>query len=181
MDKLNYVFQKVIITFEKLFLFWLPMNIKKDWTAKLEMVYLFMLIYSKKKNVPLHILCWLLNDFTFVKKLWRIFFQMYNFLLHCFTGEVLSFPINYFSSNRKMPILLCKTLAKLNYDPPPYILHFWINMTLLKNNEEYFLQIHNFLLHFFTGEVSSFPIMVPAWILQLQQKNAQPLVQDPCK
>ena len=49
MDKLNYVFQKVIITFEKLFLFWLPMNIKKDWTAKLEMVYLFMLIYSKKK------------------------------------------------------------------------------------------------------------------------------------
>ena len=26
-----------------------------------------------------------------------------------------------------------------------------------------------------------FFIMVPVWILQLQQKNAQPLVQDPCK
>ena len=44
-----------------------------------------------------------------------------------------------------------------------------------------FLQMYNFLLHCFTGEVLSFPIMVPAWILQLQQKNAQPLVQDPCK
>ena len=65
---------------------------------------------------PLHILCWLLNEYDFAKKLWRIYLQIYNFLLHCFTGEVLSFHI-----------------------------------------------------------------MVPAWILQLQQKNAQPLVQDPCK
>ena len=39
--------QKCIIAFEKLFLFWVPMNILKDWTAKLESAYSFMLKYSK--------------------------------------------------------------------------------------------------------------------------------------
>ena len=39
--------QKLIITFEKLFLFWVPMNIEKDWKAKLESAYSFMLKYSK--------------------------------------------------------------------------------------------------------------------------------------
>ena len=35
--------QKCIIAFEKLFLFWVPMNISKDWKAKLESAYSFML------------------------------------------------------------------------------------------------------------------------------------------
>ena len=33
------LFQKVIITFEKLFLFQIPMNIQKGWKAKLESAY----------------------------------------------------------------------------------------------------------------------------------------------
>ena len=37
--------QKVIIAFEKIFLFWVPMN--KDWKAKLESAYSFMSKYSK--------------------------------------------------------------------------------------------------------------------------------------
>ena len=39
--------QKCIIAFEKFFLFWVPMNILKDWKAKLESAYPFMLKYSK--------------------------------------------------------------------------------------------------------------------------------------
>jgi hypothetical protein len=39
--------QKCIIAFEKFFLFWVPMNIWKDWKAKLESAYSFMLKYSK--------------------------------------------------------------------------------------------------------------------------------------
>ena len=39
--------QKCIIGFEKFFLFWVPMNIQKDWEAKLESAYFFMLKYSK--------------------------------------------------------------------------------------------------------------------------------------
>ena len=39
--------QKCIIAFEKFFLFWVPMNIQKDWKAKLESAYSFMLKYSK--------------------------------------------------------------------------------------------------------------------------------------
>ena len=46
MDKLDF-FQKCIIGFEKFFLFWVPMNIQKDWKAKLESAYSFMLKYSK--------------------------------------------------------------------------------------------------------------------------------------
>ena len=45
-DKLDF-FQKCIIAFEKFFLFWVPMNILKDWKAKLESSYSFMLKYSK--------------------------------------------------------------------------------------------------------------------------------------
>ena len=33
--------------FEKFFLSWVPMNIKKDWKAKLESAYAFMLKYPK--------------------------------------------------------------------------------------------------------------------------------------
>ena len=33
--------------FEKIFLFWVPMNILKDWKAKLESAYSFMLKYFK--------------------------------------------------------------------------------------------------------------------------------------
>ena len=46
-DKSGYyigLFQKCIIAFEKIFLFWVPMN---DWKAKLESAYVFMLKYSK--------------------------------------------------------------------------------------------------------------------------------------
>ena len=32
----------------------------------------------------------------------------------------------YFSSNRKMPNLLCKILAKLNYEPPPLHILCWL-------------------------------------------------------
>ena len=39
--------QKCIIAFEKFFLFWVPMNIYKDWKAKLESAYSFRLKYSK--------------------------------------------------------------------------------------------------------------------------------------
>ena len=39
--------QKCIIEFEKLFFFWVLMNIEKDWKAKLESAYSFMLKYSK--------------------------------------------------------------------------------------------------------------------------------------
>ena len=39
--------QKCIIIFEKLFLLWVPMNIQKDWKAKLERGYSVMLKYSK--------------------------------------------------------------------------------------------------------------------------------------
>ena len=39
--------EKWIIAFEKLFLFWVPMNIQKDRKAKLESAYSFMLKYSK--------------------------------------------------------------------------------------------------------------------------------------
>ena len=39
--------QKCIIAFEKSFLFWVRMNIQKDWKAKLESAYSFMLKYSK--------------------------------------------------------------------------------------------------------------------------------------
>ena len=39
--------QKRIIAFEKSFLFRVPMNIQKDWEAKLESAYSFMLKYSK--------------------------------------------------------------------------------------------------------------------------------------
>ena len=39
--------QKCIIAFEKFILFWVPMNIQKDWKAKLESAYSFMLKYSK--------------------------------------------------------------------------------------------------------------------------------------
>ena len=44
---------------------------------------------------PLSLTYSILNDFIydFAKKLWRIFLRMYNFHLHFFTGEVLSFPI----------------------------------------------------------------------------------------
>ena len=35
--------QKVIIAFEKYFLFWVPINTQKDWKAKLESAYYFML------------------------------------------------------------------------------------------------------------------------------------------
>ena len=40
-------FQKCIIAFKKFFLFWVPMNIKKDRKAKLESAYSFMLKCSK--------------------------------------------------------------------------------------------------------------------------------------
>ena len=39
--------QKRIIAFEKSFFFGVPMNIQKDWKAKLESVYSFMLKYTK--------------------------------------------------------------------------------------------------------------------------------------
>ena len=39
--------QKCIIEFEKFFLFWVPINIYRDWKAKLESAYSFMLKYSK--------------------------------------------------------------------------------------------------------------------------------------
>ena len=39
--------QKCIIAFENFFLFWVLMNIQKDWKAKLESVYSFMLKYYK--------------------------------------------------------------------------------------------------------------------------------------
>jgi hypothetical protein len=39
--------KKVIMVFEKLILFRVPMNISKDWKAKLESVYSSMLKYSK--------------------------------------------------------------------------------------------------------------------------------------
>ena len=39
--------QKRIIAFEKLFLFWMPINIWKDWKTKLESTDYFMLKYSK--------------------------------------------------------------------------------------------------------------------------------------
>ena len=39
--------QKRIIALENFFLFWVPMNIYKDWKAKLESAYSFMLKYSK--------------------------------------------------------------------------------------------------------------------------------------
>ena len=39
--------QKLIIAFEKFFLFWMPMNIQKDWKTKLESAYSFMLKFSK--------------------------------------------------------------------------------------------------------------------------------------
>ena len=39
--------QKSLTGIEKLFLSWVPMNIQKDWKAKLESAYSFMLKYSK--------------------------------------------------------------------------------------------------------------------------------------
>jgi len=39
--------KKRIIAFEKLSLFWVPMNTQKDWKAKLESAYSYMLKYSK--------------------------------------------------------------------------------------------------------------------------------------
>ena len=39
--------QESLTGIEKLFLFWVPMNIQKDWQAKLESAYSFMLKYSK--------------------------------------------------------------------------------------------------------------------------------------
>ena len=39
--------QKVIIAFKKIFLFWVTINIQKDWKEKLESAYSFMLKYSK--------------------------------------------------------------------------------------------------------------------------------------
>ena len=39
--------QKCIMAFEKFFLFWVPMNIQKDWMARLESAYSFMLEYYK--------------------------------------------------------------------------------------------------------------------------------------
>ena len=39
--------QKGIIAFEKFFLFWVPMNIKKYWKAKLVIAYSFILKYFK--------------------------------------------------------------------------------------------------------------------------------------
>ena len=39
--------QKVIVAFEKLFLFWVLMTIQKDWKAKLESPYYLMLKNSK--------------------------------------------------------------------------------------------------------------------------------------
>ena len=39
--------KKVIIALEKFFLFCVPMNIQKDWKAKLESAYSYMLKYSK--------------------------------------------------------------------------------------------------------------------------------------
>ena len=39
--------QKCIIAFEKFLLFWVPINIKKDWMAKLESDYSFILKHSK--------------------------------------------------------------------------------------------------------------------------------------
>ena len=38
---------KCIIGIENFFLFWVPMNIQKDWKAKLESAYSFMLKYSE--------------------------------------------------------------------------------------------------------------------------------------
>ena len=46
MDKFG-LFQNRIIAFEKIFLFWVPMNQNEDWKAKLESAYFFMLKYSK--------------------------------------------------------------------------------------------------------------------------------------
>ena len=39
--------QKHIIAFEKFFLFWVSMNIQKDWKANLKSAYSFMLKYSE--------------------------------------------------------------------------------------------------------------------------------------
>jgi hypothetical protein len=36
-----------IRAFEKFFLFWVPMNIQKDWKAKLKSYYYFMFKYSR--------------------------------------------------------------------------------------------------------------------------------------
>ena len=40
-DKYLGLFQKVITTFEKLFLFYVPMDIQKDWKPKSESAYSF--------------------------------------------------------------------------------------------------------------------------------------------
>ena len=53
--------QKCILAFEKLFLFWVPMNIQKDWKAKLESAYSFMLQnrlwICSLKNYYNHFIC----------------------------------------------------------------------------------------------------------------------------
>ena len=88
--------------------------------------------------------------------------------------------MNTSAQTKKCPTSCARSLQSSIMTPIFYV-DFWMISPLSKNYEEYFYKMYNFLLHCFTGEVLSFPIMVPAWILQLQQKNAQPLVQDPCK
>ena len=39
------LFQKRIIAFKKFFLFWVPMNIQKDWKSKLESAYSYVKIF----------------------------------------------------------------------------------------------------------------------------------------